>query len=80
MRLEQYESTVNAAQTVFTFISKGPKGEILKRVQYTKLKIKNDKNNSSKIFTCSTKIGICFRCLHRCCPFSEKNGIGKSHF
>ncbi len=39
MRLEQYESTANKTHKIFTFISEGPKGRILKRVQYSKVKI-----------------------------------------
>lgn len=44
MRLEQYESTANAAQTIFTFTSEGPKGKILKQVQFSKLKLKRLRN------------------------------------
>lgn len=44
MRLEQYQSKANKTQTVFTFISEGPKGKILKRIHYSKLKIKGFRN------------------------------------
>lgn len=37
MRLEKYESSANKAKTIFTFISEGPKGKIVKQIQYTKL-------------------------------------------
>ena len=39
MELEQYSSKANASKTVFTFVSEGPKGKILKRVQYEKIHI-----------------------------------------
>ena len=38
MRLEKYPSKSNKIQNTFTFISKGPKGHILKKVRYTKVK------------------------------------------
>jgi hypothetical protein len=44
MRLEQYESNTNKTNTIFTFVSEGPKGKILKRVQYSKMKIKGVSN------------------------------------
>lgn len=44
MGLEQYQSVTNATETVFTFVSEGPKGEIVKRVQYKKVKLDGFKN------------------------------------
>ncbi len=44
MRLEQYESISNKTKTIFTFISEGPKGKIVKRIEYTKMKIEGIKN------------------------------------
>ena len=44
MRLEQYESSSNKMNTIFTFVSEGPKGKILKCVQYTEMKIKGVSN------------------------------------
>ncbi len=44
MRLEQYESNTNKTNTIFTSVSEGPKGKILKRVQYSKMKIKGVSN------------------------------------
>jgi hypothetical protein len=38
MGLEKYESESNKSQTVFTFISEGNNGRILKKVRYTKIK------------------------------------------
>ena len=44
MRLEKYALTSNATKTQFEFISKGPKGSILKCVIFSKMKIKGYKN------------------------------------
>ncbi len=44
MRLERYEAKSNKNQTTFTFISKGPKGNILKSVEYSKVKLFGFKN------------------------------------
>jgi hypothetical protein len=44
MRLDRYKAKFNAAKTNFTFISEGPKGNIPKGVNYTKMKIKGYKN------------------------------------
>ena len=44
MRLDKYESSANKAKTVFTFISEGPKGKIVKRVQFSLLRIEGVKN------------------------------------
>jgi hypothetical protein len=38
MELENYESKSNKSQTTFNFISVGSKGEILKRIRFTKIK------------------------------------------
>lgn len=38
MGLEQYEANANKSQTTFDFISEGPKGQIVKRVRFTKIK------------------------------------------
>jgi hypothetical protein len=44
MRLEQYEFIFDTTETVFDFVSEGPKGKILKGVYFTKLKIKGLRN------------------------------------
>jgi hypothetical protein len=44
MRLEKYELEIDQTQSVFYFVSEGPKGRILKAVHYTKMKIKGIKN------------------------------------
>ncbi len=44
MRLEKYELEFNSTKTTFEFISVGPKGHILKRIEYSKLKVKGLKN------------------------------------
>jgi hypothetical protein len=44
MRLEKYELESNSNKTIFEFISEGPKGKILKRVEYSKQKVKGFKN------------------------------------
>jgi hypothetical protein len=44
MRLEKYKLEFNANKTVFEFISEGPKGNILKSVHYTKMKVKGIRN------------------------------------
>lgn len=44
MRLEKYEIEFNSTQTAFEFISKGPQGHILKRIEYSKIKNRNVKN------------------------------------
>jgi hypothetical protein len=44
MNLEKYPSKVNATETVFTFVSEGPKGKIIKRVQYKKVKLDGFRN------------------------------------
>ena len=41
MELEQYQSAANATKTVFVFVSEGPKGNILKRVQYDSFKLED---------------------------------------
>lgn len=38
MGLEKYQLKANKTETVFTFISEGDKGRILKKVRYTKVK------------------------------------------
>ena len=44
MRLEKYQLEINPNKTSFEFISVGPKGHILKRIEYSKLKAKGLKN------------------------------------
>jgi hypothetical protein len=44
MRLEKYELEVDPTRTVFDFVSEGPKGRILKRVYYVKMKVEGFKN------------------------------------
>jgi hypothetical protein len=44
MRLEKYALEVDETQSVFTFISEGPKGQILKNVYFTKMKVKGFRN------------------------------------
>ena len=44
MKLEKYKLEFNASKTSFEFISEGPKGSILKRIEYTKVEIKGVKN------------------------------------
>ncbi len=44
MRLEKYKLEVNPTKTTFEFISEGPKGRILKSVDYSKIRIKCFKN------------------------------------
>ena len=44
MRLEKYEAKANKTKTIFTFTSKGPKGNIIKIVLYSKMKVKGFKN------------------------------------
>lgn len=44
MRLEQYELEFNSNKTSFGFISEGPKGNILKGIEYSKFKQKGVKN------------------------------------
>ena len=44
MGTDQYDVKANRPRTTFSFISEGPKGKILKQVQYSKMKIKGRKN------------------------------------
>ena len=44
MGIDQYVLTVDRAKVNFDFISDGPKGQILKTVRYTKIKIKGINN------------------------------------
>jgi hypothetical protein len=44
MRLEKYELEADSTRTVFDFVSESPKGRILKRVYYTKVKLKGFRN------------------------------------
>lgn len=44
MSLEKYPSKANTIETVFTFISEGPKGKIVKRIRYRKVKLDGYKN------------------------------------
>ena len=44
MRLEQYELTANKTKTIFTFISEGPNGKILKGIDYSQIKLYGFKN------------------------------------
>ncbi len=47
MRLEKYEYKSNRTKTIFTFTSKGPKGDVVKIVLYSKMKSKGFKFNHS---------------------------------
>ncbi len=44
MSLDKYQTRANKTQTVFTFTSEDPKDKILKRIHYSKLKIKGIRN------------------------------------
>ena len=44
MRLEKYKVIANTAQNTFEFMSEGPKGSILKVVEYTKVNLKGFRN------------------------------------
>jgi hypothetical protein len=44
MRLEQYKVKFNTTKTAFEFISEGPKGDILKGVYYSKMKVRGFRN------------------------------------
>jgi hypothetical protein len=44
MGLEQYDVKINRPRTIFTFISEGPKGKILKQIEFTKIKYRGIKN------------------------------------
>lgn len=44
MGFEQYQSAANEAKTTFAFISEGPKGKILKRIQYEMIELDNYEN------------------------------------
>jgi hypothetical protein len=44
MRLEKYELEIDQTQTIFHFVSEGPKGRILKNVYFTKMKVKGFRN------------------------------------
>jgi hypothetical protein len=44
MNLEKYKLEFNTTKTSFEFISEGPKGSILKRVEYSKIELKGYKN------------------------------------
>ena len=44
MRLEQYVAKANKTETFFAFVSKGPHGNILKGVEYSKKKLYGFKN------------------------------------
>ena len=44
MRLEKYQLVENSTKTAFEFTSVGPKGNILKGIYFTKIKVKGAKN------------------------------------
>ncbi len=44
MRLEKYELEFNSTKTTFEFVSRGNKGHILKRIEYSKVKFKDLKD------------------------------------
>jgi hypothetical protein len=44
MRLDKYKLEFNASKTAFEFTSEGPKGNILKSVYFTKMKVKGIRN------------------------------------
>jgi hypothetical protein len=44
MNLEKYNIEVNSTKTSFEFVSEGPKGRILKRIEYSELKVKGIEN------------------------------------
>ena len=44
MNLEKYKLEFNPTKTAFEFISEGPKGSILKRIEYSKINVKGYKN------------------------------------
>jgi hypothetical protein len=44
MNLEKYNIEFNSTKTSFEFVSEGPKGRILKRIEYSKLEVKGIEN------------------------------------